>query len=316
MISFKTFLAEGVRVDLNKKRMAAALKLQKDRESVLGQMLSLKPKKRIKKDDIGSENVKVIVDYTRDLDKIWRKFLKTFKTTNGHTIAQDAAFNNAQKAAEKVNAHVTKVIGFGSFNQSLSGGTFMLGPDTVESQIASKNLSKSMNTRSALNTGSINAYVRELKTAVFHNWGFDKTRPLLDKLQKDKSIKLKDMQAIAKEFTGSQRTTKKASFAAIEQSIRSHILKGGRDATQPTPSTPKNTTQSYVEKLNKILNGPNPSYEQVRRVLRELENDKAISKEDAIAIAGGVMGSAVGLKTKKAALGRIDKSARSRIFNR
>lgn len=225
MVSFKKFLSEGVRVDLTKKRMAAALKLQKNRESILNQMLSLKPKKRIKKGDIGDENVKAIVDYTRDLDKLWRKFLKTFKTTNSHAIPQGSAFDNAEKAAEKVNAQVIKIIGFGAFNQNLSGGTFMLGPNTVESQIASKNLSKSMRARSALNTGAINAYVRELKTAVFHNWGFEKTRPLLDKLQKDKSVKLKDMQAIAKEFTGSKRTTKKASFAAIEQSIRSHILK-------------------------------------------------------------------------------------------
>lgn len=76
----------------------------------------------------------------------------------------------------------------------------------------------------AINQALVQRYVTELEAAVSRG-GFEITRPVLDRLSADKSVKAAEMKAICTAFVGSSATSRKAAHARIEQSIRSRILK-------------------------------------------------------------------------------------------
>lgn len=98
--------------------------------------------------------------------------------------------------------------------------------DTLDQSKARKASSQARRPRKStpLDQACVNQYAQQLTVAA-NSGDFGKTRPVLDQLANDKSVKVAEMKAICEAFVGARAASRKDALARIEQSIRSGILK-------------------------------------------------------------------------------------------
>lgn len=90
-----------------------------------------------------------------------------------------------------------------------------------------------------------------------------------------------------------------------------------RPARKPKAAAKAKTDTALVQRyLDELDATVAQGYEPARALQDRLKADKAAKLPELRALCEAFVGSSVGLKSKAAALGRIDKAVRSRIFNR